>query len=526
MPEGFNITDKIEDAIADIRKEISGYPSLIALDQQFATIPDKLHEPMQLAIVGKISSSKSTLVNAILGEAEVVRTGAMEETWNVSWLKYGSPDAPIIVHYKDADRASEKVDRNEWANWANRHRDGNEQLKNAISWIEVTYPHPILQQINIIDTPGLDSFVGIDSQNTIDFLRKVRPDAIVMLFSKNINENTLDEIRNFRQEVGAGFSPINAIGVLSKIDDFWNSDSDQEPIDEGNRIIESLMSQEIVKNTLFKIYPLSAWVALSAYRINEDDLSTFDQLQKLPQEVLNRLFKSAKRFVTDYPDVPVAGSRRAELSGIYGRYGIWLILEHLKNGGSATILDLHKLLLRKSGFDRFLEVLQNHFVQQAATIKVHSLIVWLSAEIRKTTNDYPANAEERFVLGKIIRIMDDLVRMVKLQSNVIDFAKEYYEGRLDLEPEEFEELRRVNGEFGFSCIERTGLDANATPEEMIEMCSQRIRFWRIELNTTGVSFPSLARFMKQMLASYSVLSAEIVSAKHKLESSKNFLFGK
>ena len=37
---------------------------------------------MQLAIIGKISSSKSTLVNAILGKDGVMATGQMEVTYN------------------------------------------------------------------------------------------------------------------------------------------------------------------------------------------------------------------------------------------------------------------------------------------------------------------------------------------------------------------------------------------------------------------------------------------------------------
>ncbi len=291
MPEGFNITDKINAIVTNIRKEIAGFSSLMELDKQLAYIPDKMKEPIQLAIVGKISSSKSTLVNAILGEAEVVRTGAMEETWNVSWLKYGNPETPIVVHYKDVSLKPEKVERCQWAEWANRKREGNDRLKNAVSYIEVAYPHKILQKINIIDTPGLDSFYGADSENTKDFLKQVKPDAVVMLFSKNINENTLSDIRNFRQDVGTGFSPINAIGVMSKIDDFWNSDHELEPLIESNRIIGSLMSQEAVKNTLFNIYPVSALTALAAVRIQDDDLSAIDNLSKLPEDILIRIFK-------------------------------------------------------------------------------------------------------------------------------------------------------------------------------------------------------------------------------------------
>ena len=48
----------------------------------------RMDEPMQLAIIGKISSSKSTLVNAILGKNEIMTTGQKEVTYNVGWLKY------------------------------------------------------------------------------------------------------------------------------------------------------------------------------------------------------------------------------------------------------------------------------------------------------------------------------------------------------------------------------------------------------------------------------------------------------
>lgn len=63
--------------------------SLPALADVFKKSVAKLNEPMQLAILGKISSSKSTLVNAILGKKEIMATGQKEVTYNVGWLKYG-----------------------------------------------------------------------------------------------------------------------------------------------------------------------------------------------------------------------------------------------------------------------------------------------------------------------------------------------------------------------------------------------------------------------------------------------------
>ena len=57
----------------------------------------RLNEPIQLAIIGKISSSKSTLVNAILGRTNVVATGQSELTYNVNWLTYGNEQTDIEI---------------------------------------------------------------------------------------------------------------------------------------------------------------------------------------------------------------------------------------------------------------------------------------------------------------------------------------------------------------------------------------------------------------------------------------------
>lgn len=126
---------------------------------------EKMSRPIEVAVIGKISSSKSTLVNALLGEAEVVRTGQMEETFNVSWIKYGDSNADIKVYFKDG--TMRVIPRGDWIKWTSHQESNN--LKEKVSYIEVTYQHDILKRINIIDTPGLDALSEIDSKNTIAF---------------------------------------------------------------------------------------------------------------------------------------------------------------------------------------------------------------------------------------------------------------------------------------------------------------------------------------------------------------------
>ena len=237
----------------------------------------KLDEPLQLAIIGKISSSKSTLVNAILGKEEVMTTGQMEVTYNVGWLKYGLPESEIIIHHKDGSPDLLKSPQ-EFTSWSLDDRSKRELIDN-VSYIETFDDAEILHEINIIDTPGLDAVRGQDSKNTLDFLNKVRPDAVIMMFTHSVAESTLDVVREFNK--GGDFNPLNAVGILSKIDVLWMEDCSREDsaLQIGKRIAENKMkSVPALRKTLFNIYPISSLLFLKSRTIGNDIL---EQIRRL-----------------------------------------------------------------------------------------------------------------------------------------------------------------------------------------------------------------------------------------------------
>ena len=84
---GYNMAS-VDAGLAELQKLLP-VGKMELLRETLAASRQKLNEPMQLAIVGKISSSKSTLVNASVGKEEVMSTGQMEVTYKVGWLKYG-----------------------------------------------------------------------------------------------------------------------------------------------------------------------------------------------------------------------------------------------------------------------------------------------------------------------------------------------------------------------------------------------------------------------------------------------------
>ena len=97
-----SVADKLKKCLQEcLRILVENKVSMSLVSDKIQEVLERLSQPMQLAIIGKISSSKSTLVNAILGKDEVVRTGQMEETFNVSWLKYGDSNDDVKVVFKN-----------------------------------------------------------------------------------------------------------------------------------------------------------------------------------------------------------------------------------------------------------------------------------------------------------------------------------------------------------------------------------------------------------------------------------------
>lgn len=344
MEEGYNI-NAIEIELNELFKTIpSG--SLPILHETLERSIKKLHEPMQLAIIGKISSSKSTLVNAILGKDGVMATGQMEVTYNVGWLKYGAPESDIIIHHKDGSPDSYRKPE-EFLRWT-IESDGRKELLNNVSYIETFDDAEILREINIIDTPGLDAVRGQDSQNTLDFLKHVRPDAVIMLFTNSVAENTLKVVQDFNR--GGNFNPLNAIGVLSKIDILWMEDAEHSrtALQIGQRMAaNTLANNPMLRKTLFNIYPISSLLFMRASTMTEEEFGLVRKLAVKDKDLLPCLMMSAADFVDPDYEVSINMMQRKELLMKLDLYAIDLIVRYIQTEPDANLLGQRNYFIPK-----------------------------------------------------------------------------------------------------------------------------------------------------------------------------------
>ena len=481
----------------------------------------RLCQPMQLAIIGKISSSKSTLVNAILGASEVVRTGQMEETFNVSWLKYGAEGSDMKVVFKDGTTAA--VPASEWARWTS-HQEEN-MLKENVKYIEVPYPNDILRDINIIDTPGLDALSQIDSQNTIAFLKEVHPDAVIMLFTKSIAETTMSVLQDF-QNTGAdtfNLSALNAIGVLAKADTMWQPfGTDDDIIAQGNRVVQTTLYDKYpeVRKALFSILPVSSLMGLASSTINDNDVAALRLLADADSATLAEMLSSASFFMDDDYDVGVPVATRKGLYDKFGLYGVHVLTEAISRNKDASLSFLADVLRSKSGFDKLFLTVMAHFGSRATLIKSQSVLKEILRAINIAKSDTTGDTYTA-VAGVESLIVSTLLSMHEYRE--WEYLSKYYDGKLDIDPNVASEFISLCGERGYSASERLRSTHISSPAELITIAIDRALYWQKQYNIISDIEPETGNFYKVIISSYNKLIKETRHAISEYERARGML---
>ena len=171
--------------IERVAELIAGGEELVpdALRPQLAELQRRLREPVRVAVVGRVSAGKSTMVNALLGQ-RVAPTDVSECTRLVTWFHYGHPQ-----HLQIELKAGGTLD-------AQLTPDGT--LPNTldvppedIQGLHCYLANDLLKWMTLIDTPGIGSVHGEferdhpGASRTGSRLRCCRPSAPTQLCSSS-----------------------------------------------------------------------------------------------------------------------------------------------------------------------------------------------------------------------------------------------------------------------------------------------------------------------------------------------------
>jgi GTPase SAR1 family protein len=131
-----------------------------------------IEENYLLVLFGEYNAGKSSFINAFLGE-EILATGITPTTVTINKISYGEAAKQEIVFH---DEAHEVVSDD---GALSQYLTDEERLR-EIAYIRTFYPSNKLDNIDVIDTPGLNSLFTYHEEAALNFVNKA--DAVLWLF--------------------------------------------------------------------------------------------------------------------------------------------------------------------------------------------------------------------------------------------------------------------------------------------------------------------------------------------------------
>ena len=492
------ITERVKELFYNIRSMSSGYAELEAMEKELTSLEERLEEPLRVAVVGFMKAGKSTLMNALLKERLLI-TGSVETTYTVGWFRYGETPGLTVV-LKDGSEIEAPIEDME--KWTARASLTHNPLLNEVSYIIIKYPNEILKKMELIDTPGLFSTYVKDSQNALDFLgmkksvemgrrpkqmrrhrlRRLRQMRLFMHFPSRPIKRMSSILRAFNGEGGMQSSPINALGIFSKIDVFWVNQPQEDPFELVKETVAIHKKQ--LAGQLYDIIPVAAKAVEAACEIDDRYWGYLVELSKTqPEELV-----SVMQLLSDWNEdedgaLPISLDAFREMTGALSQYGIYSICCAIRQGVERGE-PLRAYLYEKSGVKHVSDVVLRHFGNRSDLIKLNYIICRLQSCFWKLKQE-SVSENVRLISG---RILEDLQKIREGEQAFLelDLLEDYYNRRFSFEDGEDErQFLEITGEFGDSCEARLGMAEGCSIKELCKEAHKRSQHWNGIANNLG-----------------------------------------
>ncbi|MGO9973284.1 MAG: protein kinase domain-containing protein [Solirubrobacteraceae bacterium] len=423
----------------------------------------ELDEPLRVAVAGRVSTGKSTLVNAMLGR-RIAQTGVGETTRVVAWYRYGSPER-VEVRLRNGQRLQRGL-RPDGSLPASFEIDAAE-----IVGVDVWLPIDALKSVTIIDTPGLSSLtdeasgqarvaIGIEDDDDSRAIRQA--EALLFAMAGDAHADDEEALRAFQARFRGTerASAVNAIGVLTKADK--TGDGSEDPWEAAQAKAERV--RQALGPLVSTVVPLVGLLAETANTgsLTEEHAERLRALAALPPDDREELIESPDSLLE--AEVPVGVDEREELLDRLGMFGISHALE-LADAGELTGVGLVRRMRELSGIAELRKHLGG-FLQRADALKADAGLTrleklsWRSPSLRSLRGDVQrVRREPGMHMLELFRALD----LVAVK-------------RIELPDEMMHELKRLVT--GRSLAARLGLEDGATTADLNEVASARQRAWK------------------------------------------------
>ena len=216
------------------------------MEPRLTQLLEKLRENrFNLVILGAFKRGKSTLINALMGEA-VLPTSIIPLTSVVTILGYGER-LEIRVHFQNGQRTV--ITQGELAAYITEK--GNPRNHKGVREVEIAYPSEYLRDgVRIIDTPGVGSVYSHNSEVAYNYLPQVDAAVFVVTVDPPLSAAEEDFLKDIREYAHKLFFVLNKIDYVAEAER-------QEALDFTAEVLRgNLAGQRLM------IFPLSAKLGL------------------------------------------------------------------------------------------------------------------------------------------------------------------------------------------------------------------------------------------------------------------------
>ncbi|MFF7260845.1 dynamin family protein [Streptomyces sp. NPDC008159] len=464
-------------------------PALDPVRQTIGSGAARLGTRMGVAVVGRVSQGKSTLVNALIGD-RLTPTGALELSYSINRVRYG--DAPsLTVHHRDG--TSFPADLDELERYAARAAD-NQELLAAIDHLEVVCPSRHLTGFDLIDTAGLGPVWDEDSRRTLDFLSRSRENVhaetvaastqadglIVVMSRRGMAETDTDMLDAFLGPDAATRSPVTAVGVITKVEELWPKSPD--PMATARELIARLTARPAIRRLMFEVTPVCGLLAETATRLSDEDLEDLRALARVPPERLQADLLTAQVFSRADRDLPLTPGRRAALHERFSGYGL-LTATGLVREGADTPSTLRAALEDASGVNGLRRTVNHHFAHRSETIKIRMVAGMAITSVRRLRHSL--TGEDRFAADAVERLLTGFLTHEPALRE-LDLLHQIATGQLVLTLDDQEQLLALVGARGRGVHARLGLPPATPLDEARRRAHELAERW---LPRTALGFP-------------------------------------
>ena len=423
-----------------------------AAETRLRRAAERLDEPLRVAVAGKVKAGKSTLLNALLAE-ELAPTDAGECTRLVTWYVHGQTYR-ATVHLAAGTEWVAPFQRDAGFVEVDLGGHGVDDVDHVV----VECPSARLQDLTLIDTPGIASLTPATSGRALSFLtpsdeaEETPADAVLYLL-RHVHEADVALLEAFHDDDLAQPTPVNAIGILSRADEVGAGRLDA--MQSARSIAARYRSDPRLRRLCQTVVPVAGLVAEAGATLTEEEFRALARVAEASRAERDALTLSADRFGNAATSIDLTPIDRAHLLARFGLFGIRLSAGLIRHGAAPTAGRLADELSQRSGLDELRRVLQSQFAARAELLKARSALAALAALLRHA----PVTGAERLVAQ---------VEQVHAGAHVLAEMRMLHQlrsGAVDLDGDAADAERLLGAEDA-TVTGRLGLHADASDEEI------------------------------------------------------------